>query len=129
MMTPEKLIEIGLSKKGAYLDYPFGPETAVIKVGKRGERPGRIFVQAFKLKGRDTITLNCGMMEGEFYRRLYPGVVVRGYHCPPVQQSYFNTLPLDGSVEDSMIMEMLEHSYKTVVEKLPKYIQKELARE
>ena len=66
-------------------------------------------------------------MTGEFYRQLYPGVVVRGYHCPPVQQPYFNTFPLDGQVPDDMIAEMIEHSYQTVVGKLPKYIQRMLA--
>ena len=89
-------------------------------------KSGRIFAQVFVLKGKDTVTLNCERMTGEFYRQLYPGVVVRGYHCPPVQQPYFNTFPLDGKVPDDMIAEMIEHSYQTVVGKLPKYIQKTL---
>lgn len=64
------------------------------------------------------------MMTGQLYRDLYPNVVVRGYHCPPIQQPYFNTFGLNGNVPDERIFEMIEHSYKTVVNKLPKYIQK-----
>lgn len=125
-MTPQKFIEICLTKKGSYLDYPFGPDVTIIKVGKTEKRSGRIFAQVACLKGVDSVTLNCDMMTGQFYRQMFPGIVVRGYHCPPVQQPYFNTLPLSGEVPDDIIKEMIDHSYKTVVGKLPKYIQKEL---
>lgn len=126
-MTPKQVIDYCLSKSGTYLDYPFGPDVSVIKVGKTEEKPGRIFAQVFALKGKDTVTLNCDMMTGQLYRQLFPDTVVRGYHCPPVQQPYFNTLPLDNAAPDEMLVEMIEHSYKTVVRKLPKYIQKELS--
>ena len=125
-MTAQQVIDLCLSYKGAYLDHPFGSESTIVKVGKTTEKPGRIFAQVFVLKGNDTVTLNCESMTGEFYRQLYPGVVVRGYHCPPIQQPYFNTFPLDGKVPDDMIAKMIEHSYQTVVGKLPKYIQKTL---
>lgn len=125
-MTPQEVIRLCLAKKGAYLDYPFGPDAVIVKVGKTEERPGRIFAQVFPLKGRDFMTLNCDRMTGEFYRQLFPGVIVRGYHCPPVQQPYFNTFPLDGSVPDEMIREMAEHSYRTVVKKLAKAVREEL---
>ena len=75
----------------------------------------------------ESVTLNCEKMQGDFYRQLFPGVVVRGYHCPPVQQPYFNTLPLDGLVPDEVPREMIDYRYATVVGKLPKYIQKKLA--
>lgn len=109
-MTPQQVIDYCLSKKGAYLAHPFGPDSTVIKVGRREGRPARIFAQVFTLGGRDTLTLNCEMMTGQFYRQLFPGVVLRGYHCPPVQQPYFNTFPLDGAVPDDIILEMIEHT-------------------
>lgn len=125
-MTPQEAIALCLTKKGAYLDYPFGPDSVIVKVGKTSERPGRIFAQVFPLRGKDCMTLNCDRSTGDFYRQLFPGVVVRGYHCPPVQQPYFNTFPLDGSVPDEMIREMTEHSYRTVVNKLTKRVKEEL---
>lgn len=119
-MEPQDFIAYCLSKSGAYEDYPFGDEVTVIKV------KGKIFAQFFKLKGRNTATFNCDRLTGEFYRKLYPDIVVRGWHCPPVQQPYFNTLPLDNILADDAVKEMIDHSYSHVVSKLPKYIQKEL---
>lgn len=119
-MKTEEIISYCLKKNGAYIDHPFGPESTIIKVEKK------IFAQFFTLKGTESVTFNCDAMTGEFYRSLFPGVVVRGYHCPPVQQPYFNTLPLDREVPDELILEMADHSYKTVTGKLPKYVQKRL---
>jgi predicted DNA-binding protein (MmcQ/YjbR family) len=118
-MTYSELLDYCLSKNGAYVDHPFGPESDIIKI------EGKIFAQLFLLGGRESVTLNCERMTGDFYRQLFPGIVVRGYHCPPVQQPYFNTFPL-AEVPDEMILEMLDHSYTTVVGKLPKYKQKKL---
>lgn len=119
-MTLDQIIAYCLKRPGAYLDYPFGPESTIIKVRKR------IFAQIFSHSGIDKVTLNCDRMTGEFYRSLYPGVVVRGYHCPPIQQPYFNTMPIQGSVPDEMLLEMADHSYFYVTSKLPLYVRKEL---
>lgn len=121
-MTPIDAINYCLSKSGAYEDYPFGLDVTVIKV------KGRIFAQFFQLNAKDMATFNCDRLSGEFYRAQYPNIVVRGYHCPPVQQPYFNTLPLDNTLDDETIIEMIDHSYVYVVSKLPKYVQKELVR-
>lgn len=74
-MTPQTLIGLALQMPGAYEDHPFGPESVIIKV------EGRIFAQIFTLRGVDSATLNCDRMTGDFYRQMFPGVVVRGYHC------------------------------------------------
>ena len=120
MVESEEWIRCCLQKSGAYIDHPFGPDSTVIKVEKR------IFAQFFTLKGQEIMTLSCEIMTGQFYRSLYPGIIVRGYHCPSVQQPYFNTFPLDGTVSDDLIREMIGHSYAAVVKKLPKYLQKKL---
>ena len=120
-MTTRDMIDYCLNKNGAYEDQPFGPDVLVIKVRKK------IFAQFFTLKGHECATLNCDMMSGQFYRGLYPDVITRGYHCPPVQQPYFNTFCLDAGLPDSLITEMMDNSYATVVGKLPKYVQRELA--
>lgn len=118
-MTPNEIIDYCLTKTGAYLDYPF-PNTVTVKVEKR------IFAHVFVLKGVDTLTLKCDLEAGMFYRQLYPDVIVRGYHCPPIQQPYFNTMPINGVLSDEILLEMIDHSYKTTVCKLPKYVQQRL---
>jgi hypothetical protein len=64
-------------------------------------------------------------MTGGFYRSLYPGAVMRGWHFLPIQQPYFNTVSLDGTIPDEETIRMIDHSYAVVVAKLPKYTQKE----
>ena len=121
-MTHNDILEYCLSKDGAYEDMPFGDGTVVIKVRKR------IFAQLFYLDGVPMLTFNGDAMTGGFYRSVYPDDVKRGYHCPPVQQPYFNTVNLCGSVPDEEILRMLDGSYRYVVSKLPKKVQKELVQ-
>ena len=114
-MTGEDVLQTCLGKPGAWLDFPFGPHCACAKVGSR------LFAQVFELGGRPMVTLNCDRMTGEIFRAKYPGVVVRGYHCPPVQQPYFNTIPLEGFPEEDL-RALIDHAYAVVVRKLPKAI-------
>ena len=125
-MTLNDIESYCLTKPGTYLDWPFGPEFPVAKVKAPSQEKGRIFAQPFMLRGEQKVTLNCDMMAGELYRAIYPGTVTRGYHCPPIQQPYFNTISLDGIVPDDVLIEMIDHAYKVVVAKLPKHVQKEL---
>ena len=125
-MTLSEIETYCLTKAGAYLDWPFGPEYAVVKVKAPTQEKGRIFAQPFILRGEPKVTLNCDMMTGELYRAIYPGAVMRGWHCPPVQQPYFNTVALDGTVPDDILIEMIDRSYSVVVSKLPKKARKEL---
>ena len=125
-MTLNEIEAYCLSKPGAYLYWPFGPEYAVVKVKAPSQEKGRIFAQPFILRGEPKVTLNCDMMTGELYRAVYPGAVMRGWHCPAVQQPYFNTVALDGTVPDDILIEMIDHSYSVVISKLPKKARKEL---
>lgn len=124
----DALLDYCLAKPGAYLDYPFGPGVAVVKVKAPSQPSGRLFAQVFVLRGVPTATLSCDPLTAAEYRALHPGVVVRGYHCPPVQQPYFNSLPLAGSVPDEDILDLADVAYEAVVAKLPKYRQRELAQ-
>lgn len=122
-MTHEEILKYCLGKKGAYRDQPFGDDSVCVKVKKR------IFAQLFFLKGEPMFTFNGDALTGEFYRKMYPDDVKRGYHCPPVQQPYFNTVDLNGSVPDEEILRMIDGSYEYVVSKLTKKLQKELENE
>ena len=125
-MNHKEILDYCLTKRGAYIDYPFGDDVTVLKVKAPSQSKGRVYAQLFFLKGESKATFNCDAITGEFYRSIYPGTVNRGYHCPAVQQPYFNTVNLDGAVPADEIRLMIEHSYSTVVAKMPKYIQQEL---
>lgn len=117
-MTTDEMLACCMKKKGAVLEYPFGSQPACVKVG------GRIFAQIYEADGR--ITLNCNSADGEFYRKQYPGSVLRGYHCPAVVQPYFNTILPDGKVPKQELRSMIDCSYDRVVGKLSKKLRKEL---
>lgn len=125
-MTRQQIIEICLKKQGSYLDYPFDPTFPVVRVKAPSQDKGRIFAQIFYLHGEPKVTLNCTPESADFYRSVYPGSVVRGWHCPPVQQPHFNTINLDGSVPDDEIIRMIDHAYEVVIRKYPRYIQAEI---
>ena len=125
-MTHEQIIEYCLKKKGSYLDFPFEPTIPILRVKSPTQDKGRTFAQIITLRGDPKVTLSCTPESAEFYRSVYPGSVVRGWHCPPVQQPHFNTISLDGSVPDDEILRMIDHAYEVVVAKYPKYIQNEI---
>lgn len=124
-LTPlqEELLSYCLSKTGSYVDHPFGDDSYIVKVRKK------IFAQLFSLKGVPMITLNGDALTNNFYRQRYPDYIKRGYHCPPVQQPYFNTINLECDIPKEEILSMIDNSYKYVVGKLPKKVQKEISAE
>ena len=119
----EKLLEYCLTKTGAYIDHPFGMESDIIKV------KNRIFAQLFFLNNIPMMTVNGDAATNNFYRQIYPEYIKRGYHCPPVQQPYFNTIDLTGNIPESELFVMIDNSYRYVVSKLTKKLQKELENE
>ena len=59
---------------------------------------------------------------------VYPGKVVRGYHCPPVQQPYWNTMYL-GDFPDDELLNMIDLAYETVFNSFSKKVQKQIMEE
>ena len=114
-MTSEEIKAYCLGKPKAYEDLPFGEVPVCYKVN------GKIFAQLYS----DKITLKCTAFSGQMFRQAYPGVVVRGYHCPPVQQPYWNTIYLDHFPSEELPM-MIDHAYETVVASFPKKVQREI---
>lgn len=119
LMLLEDIKNYCLSKHKAYEDYPFGDIPICYKLNNR------IFAQIYPKESDYKITLKCTAEFGEFYRRIYPDKVVRGYHCPPVQQPYWNTIYLDDFPDDELL-DMIDHAYDTVLSGFSKKIQKQI---
>lgn len=111
-MKPQEIIDYCMQKPGAYTDCPFGPEPICVRVEKR------IFAEVFPV--RDWVTLKCEPMQGLLWREMFEGSVRRGYHCPPIQQPYNNTVELGGTVPDDLLRMMMDHSYERAVLSLTK---------
>lgn len=111
-MTAQALIEYCLTKQGAWVNCPFGPELVCARIGKR------IFAEIFL--NRPWVTLKCEPMFGLAMREAYPDTIRRGYHCPPPQHPYNNTITLDGTVPEETLLAMVDHSYQRALSSLPK---------
>jgi len=99
-----------LAKKGAWEGFPFGDDVLVISVGKKIF--AIISLKANPLK----ISLKCDPLAADGLRRKYPAVKP-GYH---LNKNHWNTVEDDGSIPESEIMEMIDHSYALVFSGLKK---------
>ena len=104
-----------LSKPKAYEDRPFGEWPICYKVH------GKIFAQLYE----DKITVKCTAFQGQVFRQSYPNVITRGYHCPPVQQPYWNTIDLT-KFPESELPYMIDLAYEAVFYSFSKKIQHEI---
>lgn len=94
---------------GAVEDYPFGDEVAVFKVG------GKMFALVSLGGERGSVNLKCDPEWAVELRSRYEAVRP-GYHQ---NKRHWNTVELDGTVEDAELREMIDHSYRLVVSRLP----------
>ena len=121
-MQPQEIKDYCISKLGAYEDCPFGDIPICYKLNKK------IFAQLYPYDHDYKVTLKCTADTGSFYRTVYPGKVVRGYHCPPVQQPYWNTIALNGFPDDELI-HLIDHAYDTVLHSFSKRVQQKIIEE
>lgn len=119
MIEVEKIKEYCLSKHRAYEEYPFGDVPICYKLNNK------IFAQLYPNADDFKITLKCTPDEADFWRQAYPGIVVRGYHCPPVQQPYWNTIHLKDFPED-VLLDMIDKAYDTVLHSFSRKVQKQI---
>lgn len=119
MEQVEELVQYCCNKPKAYIDYPFGKEPICIKVNKK------IFAEIYPQKDNFKITLKCEPIYADFLRNHYPDVVVRGYHCPPVQQPYRNTVWIN-KIDANILLGMIDHSYDQVIKSFSKKVQNEI---
>lgn len=117
-----KIEEYCLRHPGAYETRPFGEYPICYKV------MGKIFAQFNPGKKFYKITLKCEPDKANFYRQAYPEVIVRGYHCPPVQQPYWNTIDLDAFSDVEMLFRMMDEAYDAVIHKFSKKAKMELLK-
>jgi predicted DNA-binding protein (MmcQ/YjbR family) len=111
-MNAQTILEYCTGKRGAYLNAPFGVEPICARIGRR------IFAEVFL--SRPWVTLKCEPVYGAAMRAAYPRQIRRGYHCPPPQHPYSNTVTLDGTVPDDRLTEMIDHSYERAMRTLTK---------
>jgi predicted DNA-binding protein (MmcQ/YjbR family) len=116
-MNIEELRNYCISKKGVSEGFPFNETTLVFKV------MGKMFALT-NLEGDLRISLKCDPEKAIELRERY-SCVLPGYH---MNKQQWNTILVDGSVPNQLILNWIDNSYKLIVEKLPKKQQAELAK-
>jgi predicted DNA-binding protein (MmcQ/YjbR family) len=115
-MDIETIREYCLAKKEVAESFPFGETTLVFKVR------GKIFL----LTGLDNPVLQfnvkCDPEQAIEWREQFDAVIP-GYH---MNKKMWNTVVVDGSIPGKIIRQMIDDSYRLVVESLPKKSQEGL---
>ena len=108
-MDLESFREYCLSKPGATEDMPFGEDVLVFRVG------GKMFALAALDEIPTTTNLKCdpdlALELRDRYEQVQPG-----YH---MNKKHWNTVEIDSEIPEAELREMIDHSYKLVVKRLP----------
>ena len=103
-----------LAKPNVIEDFPFDETTLVFKVC------GKIFALT-DLEGEFSINLKCEPEKALALREQY-SCVLPGYH---MNKRHWNTVIVDGRIDDTTLTEMIDDSYNLVVASLTLKIRKE----
>ncbi len=114
-MNIEELREYCLSKKGTDEAFPFDEVTLVFKV------MGKMFALT-SLDKDFSVNLKCDPETAIALREEY-STVIAGYH---MSKKHWNTIYIDGSIPQNLIMQWIDDSYNLVVKSLTKKVQQEL---
>jgi predicted DNA-binding protein (MmcQ/YjbR family) len=112
-MNIESLREYCISKAGVSESFPFGDDTLVFKLANK------IFLLT-GLTNPNSFNVKCDPETAINLREVH-SEVVPGYH---MNKKHWNTVYYDGSLVESQLQEMIDHSYDLVFKSLPKAIQK-----
>jgi predicted DNA-binding protein (MmcQ/YjbR family) len=111
-MNIEDLRNYCIQKPYVTEELPFGPDTLVFKVATK----------VFLLTGLDSpdfrFNVKCDPELAIQLREQYP-CVQPGYH---MNKKHWNTINVDGSVNDKKLKEWIDHSYQSVFDSLQKNV-------
>lgn len=119
-MTRAELRALCRALPGAEETFPFGLDTVVYKVG------GKMFALCGLGEGPARVSLKCEPEYALALRAAYPGTVTPGYH---LNKTHWNTVDLEGGVSEALLRELVAHSYRRVVQGLPRRVREGLGRE
>ena len=110
-----EILDYCLQKSGAFVDYPFGADYITVKI--KNSHKSVIFAEIFVLDSELKLTFSTDEVTAQYLRSAYPQIIVRGWHCPPVQAKYKSTLSVNG-VSNETLLRVIDISYERAVSKL-----------
>jgi predicted DNA-binding protein (MmcQ/YjbR family) len=116
VVSPAQLRRRCLAFPGAVEEFPFSPGLSVFKVA------GKMFALTRLATQPLTVSLKCEPVLAEHLRATY-AAIRPGYH---LNKRHWNTVTVDGSLPDRLLLDLIEDSYDLVVDGLPRRVQVEL---
>jgi predicted DNA-binding protein (MmcQ/YjbR family) len=113
-MNIEEFREYCIKKPGVTEEFPFDENTLVFKV------MGKMFALT-DLAGEFCLNLKCDPERALELREQHPAIQP-GYH---MNKAHWNTIEMDGSLNQKLILELIDHSYQLVIDKLPGKLKQE----
>lgn len=117
MLTLNQIRTYCRQKPGVTEEFPFDEVTLVLKVA------GKMFALAGLDDQPVSLNLKCDPDWAQVLRDHY-AAVRPGYH---MNKRHWNTVTLDGSIPDEQVWEMINHSYRLVVQGLSRVARDRLA--
>jgi predicted DNA-binding protein (MmcQ/YjbR family) len=114
-MNIEEVREYCISKKGIEETFPFDEVTLVFKV------MGKMYA-LLSLDKSTSINLKCNPERAIQLREKYDAIVP-GFH---MNKKHWNTVDYKSNLPDTLVKELIDHSYDLVVSSLTKKLKKEL---
>ncbi|ARV07503.1 MmcQ-like protein [Polaribacter sp. SA4-10] len=119
-MHIEQLRDFCIAKKGVTEHFPFDEDTLVFKV------MGKMFLLSSLKKwesGEGAVNLKCNPERSLELREEYEGITA-GFH---MSKKHWNTVLISNSnVSDTLLIELINHSYELVARGLTKKLKEEL---
>lgn len=114
-MDIERYREYCIAKPGVTEGFPFDEQVLVFKV------MGKMFALT-DVDSFEYINLKCDPERAVELREQYDAIRP-GYHMHKAQ---WNSVYMDGSLPDTLVLELIDHSYELIVAKLTKKLREEL---
>ncbi len=109
-MHIEAFREYCLAKNGVEETFPFGEETLVFKV------MGKMFAATGLEAEEFRVNLKCDPEYALELREEYEQIIP-GWH---MSKKHWNTVYFEAGLDDTFLIQLIDHSYDLVVQKLPK---------
>jgi predicted DNA-binding protein (MmcQ/YjbR family) len=109
-MEHKEIEEYVLSMPNSWLDYPFGEDVAVYKVGSKNSADSKMFALIAEGSNPVRLSLKCDPKLALLLREKYE-TVLPGYH---LNKKHWNTLICSGQLSDQEVKDLILHSYNLV---------------
>lgn len=109
-MTRKELEEYLLSFPNTWLDFPFGEDISVYKIGHKETGEGKLFAIISDKSKPLRVSLKCDPQLAEILREKYE-TVLPGYH---LNKKHWNTIICSGQLPDEEIKSLALLSYNLV---------------